>query len=203
MLTFTTQLDLRKTTLQSLKLYVTLALMLIVISGCTAFRLVSSTKLEKPTFEYSDHEITKTDGRHTVVDLFFEAHNPNEIGLKNIVLAYKLSIDDKKFLKGSGIEVNLAPASTTRLTVPADVVYKDVLRALGPTAFRILLLEQKKLPVDVEVVMIGNPTVYNEIEEGKTFSFKLTSKFKIKVPVPQDEVKKAKKELKNSLKKLF
>jgi hypothetical protein len=52
-------------------------------------------------------------------------------------------------------------------------------------------------------VITGNPTVYNEIEEGALFRFSLKVSRTEEVPISEDSVDKAKRAVKNALKKMF
>jgi LEA14-like dessication related protein len=194
---------------QTLSKLILLSLAAFLLTSCTAIRLVQSADIKDPTFKYIDNKVVKVRDNKTIVNLNFEANNPNEIGLKNIFISYELFTEGKRFLKGRNIKIHLPPNSTTKLVVPAEIVYKDVFRALGPVAEKILL-KHKELPVLVKLKISGTPTVYNEIEEGAIFSFKLGMNKTIHVPIPHDKIdkavnkaaKKAKKEL-DKLKKFF
>lgn len=195
--------------LRNLSKFILLSLVVGLLASCTAVRLIQSTKIKDPTFKYVDHVVGKIKDNKTIVNLNFEANNPNEIGLKNIYLSYELFTEGKRFLKGKNIKINLAPKKTTKIVVPAEIVYKDVFRALGPVAKKILL-KHKTLPIKVKVTMTGKPTVYNDVEEGALFSFNLGVNKTVDVPIPHDEIdaavnkaaKKAKKKL-DKLKKYF
>ena len=194
---------------KSLSKFLLLSLVLSLLASCTAVRILKSTKLKEPTFKFVDHKIEKVRSKKTVVHLSFDAYNPNEVGLRNVYLSYELFTKEKRFLKGKNIKINLVPKGTTQVVVPAEIVYKDVFRALRPVAEKILL-KHKTLPVKVKVKMHGRPTVYNKVEEGALFSFNLNLNTTIDVPIPHDEIdaavnkaaKKAKKKL-DKLKKFF
>jgi len=191
--------------------FIILLLVAGLASGCTAIRLINSTKLKEPEFKYVDYRPGKATVTSIPVFLKFKAINPNEIGLKNVYVSYELYTEGKRFLKGSDIEIHLAPKGETDIVIPAEVVYKDMFRALGPVATKVVMRE-KTIPVNVQVKIYGLPTVYNEIEEGGLFQFNMTIGKTIDVPVPHDQIDKAantaikkikkSKELKK-LKKLF
>ena len=194
---------------QTLSKLILLSLVAFLLTRCTAIRLVQSANIKDPTFKYIDNKVVKVRDNKTIVNLNFEANNPNEIGLKNIFISYELFTEGKRFLKGRNIKIHLPPNSTTKLVVPAEIVYKDMFRALGPVAEKILL-KHKDIPVRVKLTIAGKPTVYNEIEEGALFSFSLGIDKTIDVPIPHDKIdkavnkaaKKAKKKL-DKLKKFF
>lgn len=166
-----------------------------VLSGCTAIRLIKSTKLSDPKIEFVQHKVGKPSGKKVIVDLELNAYNPNTIGLKNIFINYELYAENKRFLKGDNISLALSPKGDTKITVPVEIIYSDVLNAVGRVLAK-TLLGTKNISILVKVTIFGEPTVYNEIEEGALFSFEYQFQKIIEVPIKDEKFKKAEKEIK-------
>jgi LEA14-like dessication related protein len=112
------------------------AALVLILSGCTMARLFSA-KLEKPTFTYLSYELVEVTQGQATVNFVFSAHNPNEVGLKNMLVSYELSVEGKQFLKGNDMNLDLPSKSDTEIKVPAVIVYADLLPMLGSVAERI------------------------------------------------------------------
>lgn len=91
---------------------------------------------------------------------------------------------------------------TTRIVIPASVVYREILEVAGPAA-QGLLRNRKSIPVHVDTVLSGNPTLYNDVEEGALFQFSLKVSRTVDAPIPKDAEDKAKKAVRGALKKIF
>ena len=170
--------------------------------SCTFFRLLRTNKIKNPTFSYIKCELKEINDNRAKIEIFLSSYNPNDIGLKNISVNYELFNDDKRFLKGDGIKIALNPKDTTRIVIPAEIIYRDVFNVIGPVAEKIIL-GRKLIPVRIDAVIFGNPTLYNEKEEGSLFSFSLKVSRTENIPIPEDDMEKVKKAAKNILKKIF
>jgi hypothetical protein len=179
-----------------------LALSAMALSCCTFFRLVRSTKIKTPSFTYQTCRFLGASDRQTDLEIKLASFNPNTIGLRNVTVSYELFYEDKRFLHGGDIALELKPQDTTRILVPASVVYREVFDAAGPVAQR-LLLNRKSIPVRIDAVISGTPTVYNEVEEGALFAFSLKVSRTEDIPIPEESVDKAKRAVRGALKKLF
>lgn len=181
-----------------------LALMAFALSmgGCTFFKLVRSSKLKAPAFEYVRCDLKSLSERSASLDITVSAQNPNAIGLRNVYVDYELFTEGKRFLHGSQLAVDLAPQGRTELHVPAEVVYSEVVKVLGPVAAKVLL-DRKTLPVRIDAVVHGKPTVYNEVEEGALFQFSWKFSRTEEVPIPQEQKTQLRKNAVKALKKLF
>jgi LEA14-like dessication related protein len=179
------------------------AICLFLFAGCAFFRLATTAKLKKPTLDYAAHEVVRVAESHTDLMVRFKAHNPNSVGLKNVFVSYELFTEGKRFLRGDSLAVDLAPNGDSPIAVPAQVIYLDVLRALGPAAEKVLS-GSKTLPVTIKATLTGKPTLYNEIEEGSLFGFTLDVSRTVEVPIPRKTLQKAaEKQIRKSLRKMF
>jgi hypothetical protein len=174
----------------------------LVFSGCAFFRLVSGSKLKVPQFEYVRCDLKSVSERSALLDITVSAKNPNAIGLRNVYVDYELFTEGKRFLHGSQLAVELSPNGTTQLHVPAEVVYAEVAQVLGPVAAQVLM-DRKTLPVRIDAVVHGKPTVYNEVEEGALFQFSWKVSRTEEVPIPQEQKDLVRKKAVKALKKLF
>jgi hypothetical protein len=173
----------------------------LLLSSCTFFRLARSAKLKQPTFRYVDYRFKQFNDVQSEFEFTVSSYNPNTIGLKNVTVSYELFTQDKRFLKGGNIPIDLKPQDTARLVIPAAVIYRDVFNAVGPSAAA-LLRDRSRLPVRIDAVISGNPTLYNEIEEGGLFAF--TLEISRTVDVPLEGLKsQAGKSARRLLKKVF
>jgi hypothetical protein len=173
-----------------------------LLPACAFLRMVRASKLKNPSFDYVTTRFIGADDSRSNLEIVLCSVNPNAIGLKNVTVSYELFYEDQRFLSGGDIALLLPPKDTARIVVPAAVVYREVLAVAGPAA-QGLLLNHKSIPIRVDAVIAGKPTVYNEAEEGALFSFSLKVSRKVDVPIPEDTVDKAKRAVRGALKKLF
>ncbi|MEO7423879.1 MAG: LEA type 2 family protein [Fibrobacteria bacterium] len=172
------------------------------LSACTFFKLFHSSKLKRPFFAYKKCVVKEVNDRRASIEIFLSAYNPNEVGLKGVAVDYELFSEGKRFLKGDGVKIELPPRDTTGIAIPAEIIYSDVFSAVGPAAARVML-GRETVPVRIDAVIYGNPTLYNEKEEGSLLSFSVKASRTENIPIPQDDLKKAKNAARDALKKLF
>jgi len=184
---------------RKLPLFIGLAL---ALSGCTALRLIHSSKLKAPKVSFVSYRFIGADAAQANLEFTLAAYNPNSIGLRNVNVGYDLFHQDRRFLHGGDIAVELKPMDTTFILVPAVVVYREVFKAAGPAGEH-LLLDHRSIPVRIDALVAGNPTVYNEKESGGMFQFSLKLSRTEDVPIPDQLYKDAGKAAMRSLRKLF
>jgi LEA14-like dessication related protein len=162
--------------------------------------LVSSSKLKKPEFKYVSARPAGTTENSATVVLSVSAQNPNSIGLRNVFADFELSTQGKQFAKGHEVPVTLAPNGETMIEVPTEVVFSEVIKALGPVGARIAF-GARSIPMEAHVRFYGRPTVYNEIQESSLFSFNYDMNIKFDVPVPKEKIDNALERLRDRFKK--
>ena len=168
------------------------------LSGCGLTKLMT-TKLEKPTFTYTQFEVVETSQTQATVNFTFSAHNPNEVGLKNVFVSYELFVEGQKLMTGNIINLDLPPKSDTMIKVPAVILYADFLPVIGSVAGR-MLSGQKTIPLTVNAVFTKKPAVYDETGAEQSFSFETKLNKTVDFPLPVDELKKAINRLKDAIK---
>jgi hypothetical protein len=178
------------------------AMAALTLSACTALRLIHSAKLKPPRVSFVSYRFIGADDTRANLEFTLAAYNPNAIGLRNVNVGYELFHQDRRFLHGGDIAVELKPQDTTRIVVPATVVYREVFKAAGPAAEH-LLLDHRSIPVRIDALIAGNPTVYDEKESGGLFQFSLKLSRTENVPIPDSFYKDAGKAAMRSLHKLF
>lgn len=191
-----------KTPFALLRLALGLLMAAAVLESCAFFRLARSSKIKNPTFAYASHRFLGASDSQADMQVTLSSFNPNSIGLKNVTVDYELFYEGKRFLNGADIALELKPMDTTRIVIPASVVYREILAVAGPAA-QGLLRNRKSIPVRVDAVLTGNPTLYNEVEEGSLFRFSLKVSRTVDVPIPEDAEEKAEKAVRGALKKFF
>ena len=185
----------------SMRLFLILTV-LSLLAGCTVVNLLKESRLKKPNIKYVSHELGEPTLEKVPLFLHFNAHNKNDVGLKNVFVNYELLSEGKRFLKGENIELTLVPKGDTKIIVPADIVYKDILDALGSVAEGVFS-GKKTLRVLANVNVYGTPTVYSGDEEGALFSFSYSTSEVIDIPIPHNQIQNKAKESLDKLKKLF
>ena len=180
-----------------IKRIVVLALV-IGLSGCGLTRLFT-TKLEKPTFTYTRFEVVETSQTQANVIFLFSAHNPNEVGLKNVFLSYELFVEDKKFMTGNIMDLDLPPKSDKEIKVPAVILYADLLPVIGSVAQR-MFSGQKTIPMTINAAFTKKPTIYDKGGAEQSFSFETKLNKTVDFPLPVDEMNKAINRLKDAIK---
>jgi LEA14-like dessication related protein len=158
------------------------AAIVLCLSGCTFLKLVRAEKLENPTFRYVSSTTTRVTPHQANVNVVLSAYNPNSIGLKNVTLSYELFFASTRFLKGRDISIALKPKAATRITVPVEIVFKDVWRIAGP-ASKQLFSAKKSIPIRVDASIVGKPTVYNSLRQGSFFHFTVKVSRMVEVPL--------------------
>ena len=176
-------------------------IILLCLTDCTFWKLVHSAKLKNPAFSYVSCDLKDVSARQANVGFVLSAYNPNEIGLKNVMVSYELFTEDKRFLKGDSVRVALPPKDSTRIIVPAEIVYKDIFRIIGPVSEKILL-NKKSIPVRIDAVIFGNPEAYSKTESGSLFYFKIKVSRTVDVPLYSLE-KKLQNSVGEALKKVL
>lgn len=177
-----------------------------VLSGCAFMRLARSEKLKVPEVTYLRTVIKSYDTEKATVDFVINAKNPNKIGLKNVAVDYQLFHEGRAFLKGDGIEVSLAPAGDTEIRIPAVIAYSSVFSTAYALTQRIIAGDST-VPVRLDAVVSGKPTLYNEVEQGSLFSFTKKVSRTENIPIPRKQLNDATDAAKNrvidSIKKRF
>jgi LEA14-like dessication related protein len=179
-----------------------LAAAALALSACTALRLLHSAKLKPPQVSFVSYRFIGADASQANLEFTLAAYNPNAIGLRNVNIGYELFNQDRRFLHGGDIAVELKPKDTTRIVVPATVVYREVFKAAGPAAEH-LLLDRRSIPVRIDALIAGNPTVYDEKEAGGLFQFSLKLSRTEIIPIPDSFYRDAGKAAMRSLRKMF
>jgi LEA14-like dessication related protein len=163
----------------------------ILVSGCAFFSLANQ-KLKPPTVAYDRTEVVAVAPRATNVNFHVKVGNPNAVGLQNVRISYQLFHDDKPFLKGNDLLIDLAPRKDSPLGVPAEIVYADVFATSMKVVERVLSGD-KAIPVRIDLVISGNPTLYDSTRTGSLFPFTVHLSRTEDVPVPQEQIDLLKK----------
>jgi hypothetical protein len=171
---------------------VLLPLAALILSGC-AFLGLASQKLKPPAVAYDHTEMVAVAPRAANVNFHVNVKNPNAVGLQNVRISYQLFHDDKPFLKGNDLLIDLAPSATSPLGVPAEIVYADVFATSLEMAKKVLAGE-KAIPVRIDLVVSGNPTLYDSTRTGSLFPFTVHLSRTEDVPVPQEAIDRLKKQ---------
>lgn len=135
------------------------------LTSCTFLKLAFSDKLKNPKFAYQSYQVKSVSEKSVQIEVMLFAFNPNAIGLKNVTLNYELFNRDKRFLQGGGMRLELPPKDTASLILPIEVAYDEAFKVIGPAATKVLMNE-KSMPVRIDAVLKGSPTLYNQSEEG-------------------------------------
>ncbi len=156
---------------------------LTVLNGCAFLRLLRSERLKAPEVTYLRTVVKTVAGDRAEVDFVINATNPNKIGIRNVTVDYELFHEGRAFLKGSGLDVNLAPAGDTEIRIPVVITYSSVFSTAYALTQRILAGDST-VPVRLEALVAGKPTVYNDVEEGALFSFSRRLSRTENIPLP-------------------
>jgi Late embryogenesis abundant protein len=156
----------------------------LALPGCILTNLVT-TRLQKPTFTYKGAELVEVSQSGTRVDFLFSAHNPNAAGLKNVTCSYELFVKGKKFLTGNDIPFTLDPKGDTEITVPVEIVYRDLFPVLG-SVIGLILSGQKTIPITIDAVFSGKPALYSESGKEKPIFFEMRLVKTAEIPLPQE-----------------
>jgi LEA14-like dessication related protein len=173
-----------------MKKTMTIALLLLLgLSSCALLKTLSH--LKTPTFRYQTYHVKDVTVTKTDVDFVFACYNPNDLNLSNVSMDYDLFVEGKKLVAGKGIKVDLKAKDTTRITVPAEVVYKDVIRIAGATAEKIVL-DKKSIPVRIDAVLHYDNVIH--------FSLKVSQTVDVPLQPVEEQIKNG---VKNAIHKLL
>lgn len=164
-----------------------LALAPLGLSGCAFLRLARAEQIRKPEITYLRTVVKSYDLEKATVDFVINARNPNKIGLKNVAVDYELFHEGRAFLKGDGIQVSLAPAGDTEIRIPATIAYNSMFTTAYALTQRIIAGDST-VPVRLDAIISGKPTLYNEIEEGSLFSFTHKLSRTENIPIPRKQI---------------
>ena len=76
-----------------------------LLAGCTAYRLLHSTKFETPKFEFSACVIKRITARQAEVDFLVLAENPNPVAIEGVSADYELYLDNSRFAADEAVAV--------------------------------------------------------------------------------------------------
>jgi hypothetical protein len=175
------------------RLTAALAMLIVVavlVPGCAFMRLARSEKIKVPEVTYLRTVIKSYDNEKAVVDFVLNANNPNKIGLKNVAVDYELFHEGRAFLKGDGINVELTPSGDTEIRIPAIIAYNSVFSTAYALTQRILAGDST-VPVRIDALVSGKPTLYNEVESGALFSFSKKLSRTEQIPIPRQHIDNA------------
>jgi hypothetical protein len=170
-----------------------------LFSGCAFFGMAKSTKFKPPAIAYSHAKVNEVDQHAALVDFHLKAKNPNKVGLKGVKVSYELFYEGRRFLAGDDIVIDLAPSAERPLVIPTEIVYADVFGSAAGVALAVAK-GAKTIPVRIDVVMNGNPTLYDSTKTGTLwlpFSVKISRMQEI--PIPQDKIDAAKGKAKDTV----
>jgi hypothetical protein len=159
----------------------------VLLPGCAFMRLARSEKIKVPEVTYLRTVIKSYDNEKAVVDFVLNAKNPNKIGLKNVAVDYELFHEGRAFLKGDGINVELAPSGDTEIRIPAVIAYTSVFSTAYALTQRIIAGDST-VPVRLDALVSGKPTLYNEVESGSLFSFSKKLTRTEQIPIPRQQI---------------
>lgn len=159
----------------------------VLLPGCAFMRLARSEKIKVPEVTYLRTVIKSYDNEKAVVDFVLNAKNPNKIGLKNVAVDYELFHEGRAFLKGDGINVELAPSGDTEIRIPAVIAYNSVFSTAYALTQRIIAGDST-VPVRLDALVSGKPTLYNEVESGSLFSFSKKLTRTEQIPIPRQQI---------------
>jgi hypothetical protein len=159
----------------------------VLLPGCAFMRLARSEKIKVPEVTYLRTVIKSYDNEKAVVDFVLNAKNPNKIGLKNVAVDYELFHEGRAFLKGDGINVELAPSGDTEIRIPAVIAYNSVFSTAYALTQRIIAGDST-VPVRLDALVSGKPTLYNEVESGSLFSFSKKLSRTEQIPIPRQQI---------------
>jgi hypothetical protein len=165
-----------------------IAALILALHGCTYAKLMTS-RLEKPTFTYAGAELIEASQSRAVVNFHFSAHNPNKAGLKNVTCSYELFVEEKKFLTGTDVLLELGPNGDTEIKVPATIAYAEFAPVLR-SVLRRFLSGQKTIPVTIDAVISGRPALYGEPGKESPISFERRVVKTIDIPLQQERKNK-------------
>ncbi len=188
-------------TVRRITVFLLIAFM-ILPGGCTAYKLLHSTEFEKPKIEFSGYSVRRVTVRQAEVDFVVLAENPNSVGIKGVSADYELYFDNNRFAAGEAVDIELPPGRETTVTVPVVIVYRELLKVIGPAVERVLS-RQKSMPITVKARVYGNPKLYSDKEEGSLLPFEKRITETIDIPLPEDEVNRARDRLEEAIRTLF
>lgn len=164
----------------------------LLIPGC-AFMQLASKNLKPPAVAYNRAEVLRVAASKTDMNFHTSVRNPNYVGLQNVRISYRLFHEDKPFLKGNDIMIDLAPRAESPLVVPAAIVYADVF-SVSVNALKRVLAGDKSIPVRIDLVISGNPTLYDSTKSGSLFPFTVSLSRTENIPIPQEQIDRLKKQ---------
>lgn len=169
----------------NIAIYTVLFLGTFLLLGCNPVNTLQSTKIKNPEVKYVNYQLGDANLKRITARLNFSAHNPNDIGLKNLFMNYELYIKDKHFLTGKDIELALIANADSNIAIPIEIAYADVLNVLGAAAEHIWT--GKNLPVTAKVHIHGKPSVSNRIiDEYLITPIDVVTTQSIDIPIPHN-----------------
>jgi len=167
---------------------VVIVALIFALHGCAYTRL-ATTHLEKPTFTYTGTDLIEASQSRAMVNFHFSAHNPNKYGLKNVTCSYELFVEEKKFLTGTDVPLELGPNGDTEIKIPATIAYAEFAPVLR-SVLRRFLSGRKTIPITIDAVITGRPALYGEPGNESPISFERRVVNTIDIPLQQERKSK-------------
>ncbi len=146
--------------------------------------------LSQPNISYDSYFIGEASSKQVPIELYFSVDNPNPIGIKDVKVSSEYFFEGKRFLSSKENIITLKSNGKTKITIKADLLYKNITHASTSIAKKVLNGD-KTIPIEVKVRLHGNPTLSNKFGLAIKFSFDKSIKQTINIPIPQDSIKKA------------
>lgn len=178
------------------------SLLLLLLTSCTAYRLIESKQLKTPDFALVGCRVTSLTERHAMLELTVSAYNPNPIGLKNLFVDYELSSSGKRLMRGRDVRFELPPNSDATILVPAEIRFHELVELLAPLLDAILS-RQVSIPITLDAVFSGTPTVYDDHQAGVLFSFEKRLTRTLDIPLPEEEIDRVRRQLLKEIRRVF
>jgi len=167
-----------------------ITLIIAFLSGCTAFDILSSKSFEEPSFKYKRHKVGEPTEKYLPVVVEVEAFNPNDFGISNTYIQCELSYKGRVFMKSDDIALELIPNSPSKILVPLEFNYKNVLKTGGKIAEKILS-GKRSVKLKARVALKGSPTIYDANQQSTIIPFEISLLKTIKVKIPRDKIEDA------------
>jgi LEA14-like dessication related protein len=155
----------------------------LLLSGCALIGQLRG--LEPPEISWLRLEVRSVAADKARVDFVLNARNPNKFSLRNVAVDYELFHDDRRFLSGNEIRLDLAAGGDTEIRIPADIFYLDVL-ATAAALTRQVLSGATSIPVRLDATVKGKLPLYNDTAGGIPFNKALTHTQAVPLPRLED-----------------
>lgn len=155
--------------------------------SCSSAQIKKYTKIKKPEIKYQKYKIISATDKQVKLNVYFNANNPNDIGIDSFFMNYELFVNNKSFVKGLKVKLQLIPKGKTVIILPINIRYKNLKSSIRSVA-KLIVKGERSVPIAADIEIFGKFKVMTVIEKDYRFHKNIM----MNIPLPRQSMKDVK-----------